>query len=360
MFGSDLRCLSVVTQLIISNTLLRDYFVMKLLLSFTLNLFLGQLFAAQLQVACTVPELADVVKQIGGERVAVSSFVRSRENPHFVSARPSFIRTLASADAFVVIGMDLEVGWAPALQQRARNKKVQLGGDGYIDCSVAIKPMQVPEGDYNRSAGDIHPHGNPHYMLSPVCGIRVIRYVAQRLAQLDTDGAALYRQGADTLIKRVGVALYGNEAVTNNGLDTLVTWHESGDIFHKLPEEELGGWLLALKGLRGMNLIDDHNQWPYLAHCFGFTIVAHLEPKAGVPPTSSHLKDIVDAVKAKHVAGIITAPWFDRRHAQLVYSQSSAMIVSLAHQVGSLPGTETFFTMCQHNVSALGALVHGK
>lgn len=312
--------------------------------------------AEQLTVVCTVPDLADLVHQVGGERVQAVALARPGDNPHFVSARPSFIRQVASADAFVQVGLDLEVGWAPALLRSARNRAVQVGSPGFIDCSSAITPLEIPDGSIDRGMGDVHPHGNPHYLLAPENGIRVVRYLAERLAALDPEGAAIYREQASRYAGTLARALYGEAAIQAHSLDELLAWHQSGTLSDHLGGESLGGWLQQLAKLRGAAFIDDHNQWPYLAQSIGVQIIAHLEPKAGVPPSSTHLQQVIQQAHQGGVSGIITAPWFDPRHARSVAEASGLPVIALAHQVGSRPGTDSYLTFCEANITALAAL----
>ena len=126
-----------------------------------------------LRVAATTPELGSLAREIGGEHVTVVVFAKGTEDAHFVEAKPSFIKELSQVDVYIQAGMDLEVGWAPVLLQNARNSKVLPGAPGYIDASTVITPLEVPTGPIDRSMGDVHPGGNPHYLTDPLNGLRV-------------------------------------------------------------------------------------------------------------------------------------------------------------------------------------------
>ena len=140
-------------------------------LSLVLSLFSTTLSYTQpLKVCATVPELGSLVHEIGGDQVAISVFAKGTEDPHFVIPKPSFIKALSQCDVYVQIGFDLEVGWVPPLLLSSRNAQVQTGGRGYIDASVAVAPLEVPAITVDRSMGDLHPLGNPHYLLSPTNG----------------------------------------------------------------------------------------------------------------------------------------------------------------------------------------------
>src|SRR5919109_1753657 len=145
---------------------------------------LAQGDARPLQVAVTVPDLGSLVREIGGDQIVVTVFAKGTEDPHFVEAKPSFIKTLSTADLFIQMGMELEMGWAPALQQNARNARVLPGARGFLDASAAITPLEIPSGPVDRSLGDVHPAGNPHYLLDPINGLRVGRLIRDKLIEL--------------------------------------------------------------------------------------------------------------------------------------------------------------------------------
>src|SRR5262245_4122764 len=119
---------------------------------------------APLKVCATVPDLGDIARQVGGERVSVTVFVKGTEDPHFLEAKPSFIKAAAEADALIQVGMELEMGWLPPILANCRNDKLQPGQPGSIDVSTVIAPLELASGPVDRSMGDVHAAGNPHYL----------------------------------------------------------------------------------------------------------------------------------------------------------------------------------------------------
>ena len=155
---------------------------------------LSSLAAEPLRVCATVPGLGSLAEEVGGTEVAVTVFTKGTESPHFTVPKPSFVKALNVCDAYVQVGLELEIGWAPALLQNARNGAVLPGGAGFIDASTAIAALGVPSGTIDRSMGDVHPGGNPHYLLDPLNGLRVAALLRDRFSHpASRDSAALPR-----------------------------------------------------------------------------------------------------------------------------------------------------------------------
>src|SRR5262249_17261753 len=145
---------------------------------------LGARAEAKLRVVASIETLADLSKQVGGDRVEVTTLSRGYQDPHFVEAKPSLVLALNRADALVHVGLDREVGWLPPLVQQSRNARIQRGQPGNIDASTAIKPEDIPNvpSDQLRALGDIHPLGNPHYWIPPANARAVAHLLADRFA----------------------------------------------------------------------------------------------------------------------------------------------------------------------------------
>src|SRR5262245_35603912 len=156
---------------------------------------LGARAEAKLRVVASIEALADLSKQVGGDRIEVTSLSRGYQDPHFVEAKPSLVLALNRADALVYVGLDLEIGWLPPLVQQSRNGRIQRGQPGNIDAASAIKPEDVPNvpSDQLRAMGDIHPLGNPHYWIPPANARAIARLLADRFTALDAAGAATYK-----------------------------------------------------------------------------------------------------------------------------------------------------------------------
>jgi zinc/manganese transport system substrate-binding protein len=319
--------------------------------------------AAPLTVCATITDLGSLVRTIGGDQVTVTVFAKGTEDPHFVEAKPSFLKALSQADLLVLNGLDLEVGWLPALLQNARNGTVLPGNAGYLDASTAIVPLERPTGPVDRSMGDVHPFGNPHYLADPLNGLAVAALIAERLGALRPDGRDGFAERLAALRATIGAALVGEPLAKKYDVDKLAALYEYGklDPFLAGQHEQglLGGWLAAMGPHRGAKAVDDHNIWPYFARRFGVDVVGHMEPKPGVPPTTHQLEVLVGRMRDEHVGLILTSAYYDPRHARFVADATGARIVALANQVGARPGTDDYVAMVDYNVRQVVAAAGG-
>lgn len=310
--------------------------------------------AGELRVFATTTDLGDIVRQVGGDRVSVVEMVKGREDAHFAEARPSFIKELSQADLFVKVGLELEVGYVPQLLDNARNPRVLPGGAGFVDASSAIVPLDIPAGAVDRSMGDVHAYGSPHYMLDPVRAYEVARLVCAKLAELRTADAAYFTGRLENFRSRLATAMAGDRLAGKYDAFKLALLAEQGGLAAFLDQQgdraALGGWLGAMLPLHGTRVVDDHAMWSYFARRFGLVVVDHLEPKPGIPPTTAHLKKVIDRMKAEGVRAVLASPYYDPRHAAFVAGATGAKVLDLAHQVGGRDGTDTYIAMIDSNV----------
>jgi ABC-type Zn uptake system ZnuABC Zn-binding protein ZnuA len=314
----------------------------------------GAALSKPLRVVTSVPDLADLVRVVGGEEVEVESLVRGPQDAHFMDPRPTFVRKLHDADLYVEMGLQLEIGWSPVLLQSARNPKIRQGGEAYVDASQAIAPLEVPTGTVTRAMGDVHAYGNPHYLSDPLNGLLVARLLRDRLAAARpaaADGFAAREAAFEQALlgRLVGPELAArhpaDEIVAALAQDRLAAWLQSNG-----GSAALGGWLGGLANARGTAVVQDHRLWPYFARRFGLRPVAELEPLPGIAPTTAHLAEVIDVVKAQDVRLLIASPYFDPRHARSVAERTGIPIATLAHQVGALPGADDYLSTVDLNV----------
>lgn len=239
--------------------------------------------AAPLKVMATVPELAAIARQVGGDEVVVSTMAQPGQDPHFVDARPSLALDLHKADLLIAVGLDLEIGWLPVLQSGARNPRILRGGPGWLDASTVIQPLDVAPAGIDRSQGDLHPGGNPHYLLDPRNVARVAAAISSRLAMLRPERRALF----DTRLHEFLAELSARQAV----------------------------WEARLAPLAGKRVLSYHRSLSYLFDWLGLRSAGELEPKPGIPPSPAHLSSLLLRLEADKPLFLLQEPWYPERTA---------------------------------------------
>jgi ABC-type Zn uptake system ZnuABC Zn-binding protein ZnuA len=313
--------------------------------------------AAPLRVCATTPDLGSLVGTVGGPEVEVRVFAKGTEDPHFLEARPSFVKDLSQAQLLVVNGLDLEVGWLPPLLAGSRNAGVQIGARGYLDASRAVQAVEVPSGTIDRAAGDVHPFGNPHYLLDPVNGLRVADAIRHKLEELRPAARQGFTDRFEAFRVRLGTAMLGDKLGRKYPLEKIAELQALGKLgaFLEAQREStlLGGWFGVLRAARGTKAVSDHNLWPYFARRFGIDVIAFLEPRPGYPPTTRHLEAVIGEMRAEHVRLILASAYYDPRHARFVSQQTGATVASMASQPGARPGTGDYLAMIDYDVRAV-------
>jgi zinc/manganese transport system substrate-binding protein len=250
------------------------YLSLALLLPFSAPAF------ADLNVFSCEPHWTALLAEVGGDHVKVTTASGAFNDPHFIQARPSLISAVRKADLVVCNGADLEVGWLPVLMQQGARDTVQPGQPGFLDASQYVQMLQVPT-SVDRAQGDIHPYGNPHFQTDPRNIGSVAAELVKRLSQLDAANAADYQ-------KRYA--------------DFKGRW-----------DAAIAKWQQQAAPLKGMKLIAYHDGWVYMQNWLGLDAVGFLEPKPGIPPSPSHLSELLGKIKGDGVAGIIYTPYEDEQ-----------------------------------------------
>jgi ABC-type Zn uptake system ZnuABC Zn-binding protein ZnuA len=289
--------------------------------------FAPRLAEAQLKVVTSTTDLYDIAKSVGGDKITATHIGEGYQDPHFIEAKPSFVLQLRNADVWAFVGLDLEIGWMPLLLDGARNPKIRLGGSGYVDASKAIRVLDTPQGNVDRSMGDVHPLGNPHYWLDPENGRRIARLFKAKFSELDPKNAAAYD---------------ANERAFEAKLNAAEK-----------------GWADDLAAIRGKPVVAWHTSWRYFAEYTGMNIVAFMEPKPGVPPSPSHLYTVIQAVKKTGAKAIVMEPFYDRKVADLVAKQTGIKVLLLPPSVGGIRGAPVndYVSLMKYDMAQLAAAV---
>lgn len=320
--------------------------------------------AGPLRVCVTTPDVGALVREVGGEQVDVTVFGKGTEDPHFIEAKPSFVKALSEADLFVQAGMDLEMGYAPVLLQQSRNPRVLPGSAGFLDLSQAVgRPLDVPTVPVDRSMGDVHQLGNPHFLLDPLRGLAAAQLIATKLGELAPKEVAYFSERLRDFQRRLYERLVGPVLAERYGDDVpkLAILFQSNRLLAFLEargqRELLGGWLGKMAPHFGTKAIDDHPIWSYFAQTFGLMIVGHLEPLPGVPPTTRHLGEIVELMRIQDIRLVLASAYYDPRYARFVAEKTGAKVLRMANQVGAVPEAATYLDAVSYNVDQVaGAL----
>jgi len=277
---------------------------------------------AKLNVVSTLPDFGSIAREMGGDKIDLVVLAKPTEDPHFVDARPSFVVALRNADVLIDGGAELEIGWLPPLLQNARNPKIENGKPGRVIASQGVRLLNVPA-NVTRAAGDVHALGNPHFTTDPIVTKAVAQHVAESFAAADPANASFYE------------ANYRKFEASVNA---------------KLQE-----WGAAMVPFKGQEVVAYHDSWPYFAHRFGVKIEIFLEPKPGIPPSPSHLAEVIEQMKAKKIKAIIVEPFQDRKVAEKVAGATGAKVVEFAQFPGGLSGTDTYVKLIDKLVGGLAA-----
>lgn len=285
----------------------------------SIGLFTSSLFAQPIRVVATFPDLADITKQIGKDLVSVDSLATGVEDPHGVPVKPSFVPRLNRADALVLTGLDDEHSWLPALLEVASNPKINPGQPGYIDCSVGIPVLEAPA-RLDRAEGDLHPKGNPHYLLDPVFGKIVAQNIAAGLARVSPQHQQIFEKN---------LKLY---------LAELDSW--------------IARWEKMAAPLRGVKYVEYHPEWVYFARRFGLVKVGSIEVKPGIEPTPNHLVDLVRQIKQQKPQVLIYGSQ-NPRVPQQIGNETGIKVLRLYTSAGGRTETDSYIKWIDYTVRML-------
>jgi len=278
---------------------------------------------AKLDVVATTPDYGALAQAVGGEDVKIVVLAKPTEDPHFVDARPSHLVSLNRADVLIESGADLELGWLPTLVQGARNRDILPGAAGRVLGATGLTLRDVPVA-LDRSQGDVHGKGNPHFLMDPSNASIVARNLAETFCRLDEPGCATYRANLDR--------------------------------FDRALHERIQRWQTTLAPFRGASIVTYHNTWRYFAERFELRADLFLEPKPGIPPWPAHLARVIGEMKSKGIKVILVEPFQSRRTAETVAGHADASVVDVCQFPGGLDGTDgDYLTMMDANVSAVAA-----
>src|SRR5438876_19766 len=282
--------------------------------------------AAKLKVVTTIPDLADMTRQIGGDQVDVTSLATGVEDIHAVPMKPSFAVRLNRADAVVLLGLEAEHAFLPALLEAARNPKILRDAPGYIDCSVYVTPLEAPT-RIDRSLGDQHPMGNPHINLDPVLGKAMVRAIADGLSRNFPDDAA--------------------------------TFHKNAAAYNATLDEAIARWRREAAPLKGKKLVSYHPDMIYFAERFGMEPFGTIEIRPGVDPTPGHIAELKRRMLKEHVEVVVRERHYPAGLAETIARETGAKLVELPAMTGGVPEARDYISFIDYNVRTMVKAVTG-
>lgn len=289
-------------------------------------------------VACTLPILECLVREVGGDDVEVFSLCKADQDPHQVRATPLLQRKLRGADLFIEIGLQLEI-WADLVANDSGRPRLQKGGAGRVVASAGIPREQVPT-ELTRAEGHVHAEGNPHLWLDPLRALRMAKNIA---AALPVKKEAVEKR-LQAFERRIREALYGKELLELAGAEELERRTSDGTLFAWLEKEELdgkklsarlGGWLKKAEGLRGKKAVEYHRSWFYTAKVLGFEIVDAVEEKPGLPPGPRHQVELARKLKEGGIAFLMVDSFYDPALPNTLAKDSGVPVIVLPNQPAS-------------------------
>jgi zinc/manganese transport system substrate-binding protein len=276
--------------------------------------------AAKIRIVTTLTDVADFARAVGGDLVEVRSLATGVEDTHGIPMKPSFVPIMNRADLLVLVGLDMEHSFLPALLEASKNPRIQVGRPGYVDCSKGIIPLGVPKST-EHYAGDVHPYGNPHYLLDPVLAKTAIENIYNALVELAPQNQAEFTRNRDAYLAKLNA---------------------------KIAE-----WEREARPLKGVKFIAYHEEWNYFAARFGMDFFGTVELKPGIDPTARHIEELMASMKAEHVPIVVREPQFPEKVPKRIAEQTGATMITLPIMPGGVPNTETYIKMMDYIVHTM-------
>ncbi len=263
--------------------------------------------ASRIQAVATTTDLKALTEAVGGDLVDVEALARGNQNPHDLEVRPSLMVKVRRADLLIMNGLELDQ-WAEVVVQGSGNPRVGPGAPGRIDASVGLLVLEVPQTRVDRSMGDVHPVGNPHYSTDPGMAAAVTANILEGLARVAPQSRPAFERNRQAFLGRL--------------------------------DQAMARWNAAMAPFKGARVVVDHNQWIYFLTRFGLVEAGSIEERPGIPPTPSHLTKLIALMKDQKVKVILSVPWSDQKIAERVAQEAGAKVVPMAPAVGAVKGAD--------------------
>ena len=277
--------------------------------------------ATKVRVVAALPDLKALTEAVGGDLVEVDSLARGNQNPHDIEVRPSLMLKLRRADVMVRNGAGGDP-WVDSLVIGAQNRNILSGAAGYVDASRGVT-LIPPTGPMDRSRGDVHPEGNPHYTLDPSTAAVVTANIVEGLKRAAPAHGATFDRRRTEFLARL--------------------------------DEAVDRWTRMLEPFRGTKIVTYHETLNYFLRRFGLQFAGAIEDRPGIPPSPVHLAGLIRTIREQGIRVIAVEPFADQKVVELVARDSGARAVMLPTSVGAAKGIDTYLDLFEHNVKTLAA-----
>jgi len=280
----------------------------------------GAQAAPKLKVVATIPDLKSLTEAVGGDLVEVDSLTRGTQNFHEAEVRPSMMLKLRRADAVVENGLGLDA-WADVAIEASNNANIIRGGRGRIEISRNVEVLEVPTTRVDRSMGDVHPQGNPHFSLDPGLAPVITQNIVDGLARVAPENRVAFAANRKAFLARL--------------------------------EQEMAKWMKTMEPVRGAKVVVFHPVYIYFLTRFGLVQAATLEDRPGIPPSPQHLVNVIRDMKEEKIKAILVEPWNDVKLANRVAEEAGAKAYVMASAVGAVKGADNYIAAIDYNITTL-------
>ena len=275
----------------------------------------------KLNILTSTMNLKSITKIIGKNKINLESITKGPQDPHYLSAKPSYMLKAKKADLLIFTGMDLEVGWLPGIIRGSRNLRIQKGQEGYLDTSYFIEALSIPKGKVDRFFGDIHPFGNPHFLLDPLKGIEVSKGISERLALLDPKNRDYYLKNQRQ--------------------------------FEKNLKEKMKSWRKRIQRSGVTKIVTYHNNFEYFLKQFQLNLLGLVEEKAGIPPSAKHVLKLIQKMKKNQSSCILISSFYNDKRIYKINDSLPVHIETVAIEVKALEKVTSYTLVIEEIVKAI-------
>ena len=276
---------------------------------------------AQLQVLTSTSTLKSLLELIGADDIKVESIVKATQDPHYISAKPSYMLKARKTNLLVFVGLDLEVGWLPSIIKGARNPRIQQGQEGFFDASEFIQALSVSNKKVDRFFGDIHPHGNPHYLLDPLRAVKVSLALSQKLSELDPLNKPQYLKNQKNFKQKI--------------------------------ESQIPKWKQRIQKSGVKKIVSYHSSFEYFLDRFDLQLLGLIEPKPGIAPSAKQLLKLTEKMKQESVSCILMSSFYNNKRVKKMQQAIEVSIQIVPTEVQALALAGDYFLLIESLVQAI-------